>query len=491
MGSTSSVGHRSHFERLRGRGRWRQGEGKRAVAEVVATIILLALTVVLFSAIFAFVTTFPSPPAQSNNQFQATLSYTVAKNGTTYITGVSILHLSGPAVPQSTIVYLKSAAHPSAAQFQNPYNLTSGGIAKGTTWNLGQTWSISIPTGTASLPDNLTVYVVSSAAVLFSVVLPGQSFVSPPTFVAVSVAPASPSIGSPFNISATVAGSVGALKNGKGTVYVNLAGIPGFGSTAVQQLTYAAATGQYYFSVTSALGYTTTAGTYYVFLNATGSNGQSATTALAITIASGTPVVTTPTLSLSPDQGPYVNTITATGAGFSASSSVALTLNGATLTLTACSSGTIGSPATSVTTTTSGGFVCTFPLPSGIASGTYTVFATGLSSGQTATALFLVTTPSVTSPTSGQTLTAGATLAVTGTGFTVSSTVVIKIAYTATSGATNATETCSKGGSLSTTATGTFSCSIVVPTPKSGSTSATFWVEDVATTRYIGVSVTL
>ncbi len=486
MGSTSSVGHRSHFERLRGRGRWRQGEGKRAVAEVVATIILLALTVVLFSAIFAFVTTFPSPPAQSNNQFQATLSYTVAKNGTTYITGVSILHLSGPAVPQSTIVYLKSAAHPSAAQFQNPYNLTAGGIAKGATWNLGQTWSISLPSGTASLPDNLTVYVVSSSAVLFSVVLPGQSFLSPPTFLATAVSPASPTIGESFNITATIAGSVKSY-----SVYANLGGVPGF-TNSYLHLKYAAASGEYYY-VAGALS--TTAGTYYGFINATGPApyNLTATTAVAITISSGTPVVTTPTLSLSPDQGPFVNTITATGAGFSASTSVALTLNGATITLTACSSGTIGSPATSVTTTASGGFVCTFSLPSGIASGTYTVFASGLSSGQTATALFLVTTPTVTAPTSGSTLIEGKTQAVTGTGFSVSSTVKITLAYTSgASGnpAENVTETCTTG-SLSTTATGTFSCTVTLPASVKNASSGTFSIEDLSTGRWFTVSVTM
>jgi len=39
------------------------------VSDVVATILLLALTVTLFASIFAFVTSFPSPPAQNSNQF--------------------------------------------------------------------------------------------------------------------------------------------------------------------------------------------------------------------------------------------------------------------------------------------------------------------------------------------------------------------------------------------------------------------------------------
>ncbi len=469
--------------------RWHRSGGRRAVAEVVATIILLALTVVLFSAIFAFVTSFPSPPAQSNNQFQASLGYTVATNGTTYITSVSILHLAGPAVPSTGLIYLKSATHPSAAQFQSPYSLSNGGLASGAEWNLGQTWTKSFPTGVASLPDNLTVYVVSSTSVLFSVILPGQSFVYPPTFVAISVSPASPTIGSSFNISATITGSVT-----KGSVYANLAAIPELTSKA-QQLKYAATTGQYYLNVTSSLGYTTTAGTYYAFLNATGSNGQSSTTALAITVASGTPVVTYPTLSLTPDQDPFVNPVAATGAGFSASNSVALTLNGATLTLTGCSSGTLGSPATSVTTTTSGGFDCTFSIPSGLASGTYSVFASGLSSGQTATALLLITTPTVTAPTSGKTLVEGASQAVSGTGFSVSSTVKIWLAYTSGAKGNPAENesyaTCTAGSSLATTSTGSFSCTVTLPSSVENGSSATFSVEDVSTGRWVTVSVVM
>ncbi len=274
--------------------RRRRNRSRRAVAEVVATIILLALTVVLFSAIFAFVTSFPSPPAQSNNQFQANLGYTVAKNGTTYITTVSIIHLAGPAVPSTGLVYVKSAAHPTAAQFQNPYTLADGGLASGAQWNLGQTWSIAFPTGVASLPDNLTVYVVSSTSVLFSVILPGQSFVSPPTFVGTAVSPSSPSVGASFNITATIAGSVKS-----NSVYVNLAGVPGLTATA-EQLKYSAASGQYFLLVTSSYGATTTSGTYYAFLNASGSNGQSSTTAIAITITStgskSTPVFSVSTL---------------------------------------------------------------------------------------------------------------------------------------------------------------------------------------------------
>jgi flagellin-like protein len=256
--------------------RWRS---RRGVSEVVATIILLALTVVLFSAIFAFVTTFPSPPAQSNNQFQASLTYGTA-SGKVVVTALSILHLAGPAVGSGALVYIKSAANPGGAEFLNPYTMAQGHIS-GTNWNLGQTWMYSFPAGSQpATPDNFTIYVVSSDSVLFSVILPGQSFAYPPAFVATGVSPALPSVGETFNLTATLSGSVAA-----GSVYANLGGIWGFNGSAATLMTYASSTGQYYL-VSSGLGATTAPGTFYAFLTATGTNGQTAIASVAVTVTS-------------------------------------------------------------------------------------------------------------------------------------------------------------------------------------------------------------
>ena len=141
----------SRISRLR-RGRW----NRRGVSDVVATILLLALTVVLFASIFAWVTTFPPAPAQNNNQFQATLRYT---SNLTYISGLQILHLAGPSVSGSGSVYLESSTQPTAPEFANPYSISSGlGGAK--TWNLGQVWNLTFPlTQMPRAGGNITVYV--------------------------------------------------------------------------------------------------------------------------------------------------------------------------------------------------------------------------------------------------------------------------------------------------------------------------------------------
>jgi flagellin-like protein len=453
----------------------RRGRSRRAVSEVVATIILLALTVVLFSAIFAFVTSFPAPPAQSNNQFQASLIYGTA-SGKTVVTQLKIIHLAGPAVAPTALIYVKSAANPSGAEFQNPYNMTDGGIAKNAPWNLGQTWIYSFPSGDQpGTPDNLTIYVVSSASVLFSVILPGQSFPVPPTFVATGVSPTPLPISTAFNVTTTLSGSVKT-----DSVFVNLGGIPGCSATPVQ-LKYAAATGQYY---NDSSGCATTVGTYYAFLNATGTTGQTATTALAITFSSSSssPGVA---LALAPVQGVAKASMTASGSGFQDAVSVTLTFNAATITMTSCSVGTLSGAKTSVTTSSSGTFSCTFVIPSDAAA-TYSV--TAASSTQSGTALFTVTALGIT--TSATTVAPGSALTVSGTGFSVSSTVAIyyKDGSTNTTMGTS-TNPCTSG-SLITTGSGTFSCTFTVPSTDSSSGSSTLSIEDISSGAWVTKTIT-
>ncbi|HXW66391.1 MAG TPA: type IV pilin [Thermoplasmata archaeon] len=476
--------------------RARRRRSRRAVAEVVATIILLALTVVLFAAIFAFVTSFPPPPPQNSNQFQAKLtlgtnaSSGCSKTSTTcnpVITAVSILHLAGPVVVPSALVYLKSSTIPMSPQFNSPYTLAQGGIPSGTVWNLGQSWVYAFPTGlqpvtTAIQPNNISVYIISSNSLLFSVTLPGQSFSFPPSFLATAVSPSTPTVGQAFNVTATVSGAT------SGSVYVNLQGIPGFTSTPVKKMTYAAATGQYYLLVTSSIGVSTSNGTYYLFFNASGTGGTSGSTALAITInPSTTTGSTTAALAVSPTQGVPGGTVTVSGSNFADSAAVSMTFGGTALTLSACTLGTLAGG--KVTTTTSGTFSCSFtiPSPSGGA-GTYPVVASITSPSQSATALFAVTTPAiVASPTS---LAPSASLAVTGTGFSVSSTVLIYFKDGATNTTVGTSTNPCTSGSLITTGTGTFACTFTVPSG-AGKATATLSVEDVATGKWVTESITV
>ena len=291
---------RSGNRRLRPRRRLTRD---RAVSDVVATILLLALTVVLFSAIFAFVTSFPAPPAQNSNQFQA--SIVQAANGTgktcggssttspcTMALSFNILHLAGPPVGGNALIYLKSSQHPLGYEFKNPYTLSSGGITSGI-WNLGTTWSLtSFPCSTTVttgcnpiLPDNITVYITSGSQLLFSAVIPGVVISTPPTFLSVGTSPASPAVGEGFTINATIQGV-----SSSSSVQVNLDYLPGMTTAALASMTYNAATG--FWSYTLGPGNTTASGSYYATITAT-NNGLSGTTSVPVTITSYSTLIAT------------------------------------------------------------------------------------------------------------------------------------------------------------------------------------------------------
>ncbi|MCI4372819.1 MAG: type IV pilin N-terminal domain-containing protein [Thermoplasmata archaeon] len=271
--ATRSLSWRTSQRRSRNR---RLNRGGRGVSDVVATILLLALTVVLFSSIFAFVTSFPSPPAQNTSQFSANL---VLTKNLSYVQGIQLTHLAGPAIPGSSLVYFKSATHPQAPEFANPI-AASVGLGGATTWNLGQIFNYSFPAAQQPiLPDNITVLIVATDQLVFSTVLPGQTINIPPSFLTTSTSPATPVIGQAFTVYATALGSLGGA-----SVYVNLANIPGLGGVYLtpQKMTYLSATNQWSFTVPN--GLTTTNGTYFAFVNVTGSLGQTATAAVTVPI---------------------------------------------------------------------------------------------------------------------------------------------------------------------------------------------------------------
>ncbi len=216
-------------------------------------------------------TSFPSPPPQNANQFQANL---VLAPGGAAVSGINITHLTGPAVASTGLIYLKSAAYPSSCPFST--SMTVGSGISTSTWNLGQTWSRSFtsicgtPT-TDPLPDNITVYVVSGNQLLYSVVLPGQQIVTPPVITSTWVSSNPVAQGAPFSVYATITGGVKT-----NSVYANLATVPGLPSNPVKMVLYH---GQWTYNATSGAA---APGTFTGFVNASGPAGQ--TTVQAVTI---------------------------------------------------------------------------------------------------------------------------------------------------------------------------------------------------------------
>jgi flagellin-like protein len=284
--------------------------GRRGVSDVIATILLLALTVVLFSSIFAFVTSFPSPPAQNTSQFSANLVLTTNQS---YVKSIQITHLAGPAILTTANVWFKSATHPQAPEFQSPI-LSSTGLGGAKTWNLGQVFSYTFPAlQQPILPDNITVYITTPDQLLFSTVLPGASVNVAPNFPSTYTLPSVPAVGGGFTVYVTALGNL----NGN-SVYINLANVPGLAGPypTPQQMTFVAATDQWSFPVPASL--TTTNGTFFAFVNVTGALGQTATAAVTVTISSASGGGTTNLLSVAVVLTPQPPTLPSVSSYFAA-----------------------------------------------------------------------------------------------------------------------------------------------------------------------------
>jgi len=144
----------------------------------------------------------------------------------------------------------------------------------------------------------------------------------------------------------------------------------------------------------------------------------------------------TATLAVKPKSVLPGHSVSATGLGFQTSSTVTVYFN--------------GSPMVTTTTNSTGGFVAKFNVPS-VAPGTYTVSATSCCNGGQVTASTTLTVKA------GAALTVkpvaasvGKTVTVSGTGFAASKTVTVSLGTTVVASTTS-------------TATGTFSTSFVVP----------------------------
>jgi hypothetical protein len=169
--------------------------------------------------------------------------------------------------------------------------------------------------------------------------------------------------------------------------------------------------------------------------------------------------ITTPTITVSPAQGPVGATYTVTGSGFSVMSVANVVFNSVRQTPSACSDGTLSG--TVITTDATGGFACTFTVPNEGAAAYDVVGEDWLTNTPTSAQTFTVTASAITvNPTQGP---VGATVTISGTGFSVS-TALVSLVFDSVS------ITSCTSGSLTTGATGAFSCTFKVPSGTSGTT---------------------
>ena len=217
--------------------RWTGKRGRQGVSDIIGTILILAITVTLFSSIFFFVSTLPGPPAQSNSQFSASLGVSPAG----HITDVNITYNTGPVLHNdSTAIYLTSVKNSDiyshgACQL-NPYSIWSGvgGHTPGSPdWAAGLTWDLTLANNTGNTcnmapynaqEDNITVKIVDTSknVLLFEVTLPGNVANIPPEFINEGYNPTPVVNTGPFNVWVQVRDDDLNLSS----VYANFSNIP-------------------------------------------------------------------------------------------------------------------------------------------------------------------------------------------------------------------------------------------------------------------------
>ncbi|HEV2429060.1 MAG TPA: archaellin/type IV pilin N-terminal domain-containing protein [Thermoplasmata archaeon] len=263
-----------HRVPLRGRSKRSRGS-----STVVGTIFVLAITVVLASAVFLWVLTYPSYATQPQDRFNVALAFggktCLSKCGggspvfATAIQSISITLVSGPQVLGSSTTQssIRLVSQQKPASFAAPFAL-SAGLAGSAAWLVGQTWTISLATYGLPFYDNLTVLVTSNHQLVLQTVAPGANTPAPPYFTGATVSPSHPATHQAFLISCWVVAALGI--NASKPVTVNLSQIAGLPSTP-QTMTFSASTGAYTYNVSAGVA---TAGTYNVFLVAKDTQGQ-------------------------------------------------------------------------------------------------------------------------------------------------------------------------------------------------------------------------
>ncbi|MGC2034910.1 MAG: hypothetical protein WA761_05640, partial [Thermoplasmata archaeon] len=180
--------------------------------------------------------------------------------------------------------------------------------------------------------------------------------------------------------------------------------------------------------------------------------------------ANGMFTVTTPTITLKPLQGPVGGAYQVKGAGFTVSSGATVAFHVVLETPNECSRGTF--TGTTITTNATGGFLCSFTVPSE-STGSYPVVGEDLSTTTSSSPRsFLVTVPKITLGVSQGPQ--GARYTVSGAGFSAASGAAVSFG-----GAVQTPTACSTGtftGTTITTASGSgaFRCSFTVPSEIAG-----------------------
>ena len=171
-------------------------EDESGVSEVIGTILILAMTVVLFSVIIVWVAGIPTPAAQARTDIQSEMTPIYGGGGLEIGVNITLTHQGGEALqPVPTIIYVISQRGVSPPQTDtvilhkfNGFLVTPSGLLDGTdsVWDIGERWAYQ-STGATGLrsSDQITIIIVDhlKSVVLWTGPMNAPAGTRPPVFV--------------------------------------------------------------------------------------------------------------------------------------------------------------------------------------------------------------------------------------------------------------------------------------------------------------------
>jgi len=168
-------------------------DDESAISEVIGTILILAMTVVLFSTIIIWVGSIPTPVAQTRLDVDSKMVPVYSGLGVEIAVNITLTHQGGESLgPVSTIIYVTSqrGTNPAKTDIQrlHPYNrllAAPNGLLDGTdsTWNVGERWGYKNFTLLSSDVISVTLVDTSKSVVLWSATLTPPAGTRPPVFL--------------------------------------------------------------------------------------------------------------------------------------------------------------------------------------------------------------------------------------------------------------------------------------------------------------------
>src|SRR2546425_1083716 len=168
-------------------------EDESGISEVIGTILILAMTVVLFSTIIIWVSNIPTPVAQGRLDVASEMDPMYNGAGSEIGVNVTLTHQGGEALqPPPTIIYVTSqrGSNPATTDVQrlhlyNKLLATPSGIIDGTdiVWNVGERWGYK--NFTLRSTDQITITIIDTlkSVVLWPALLTAPAGSRPPVFV--------------------------------------------------------------------------------------------------------------------------------------------------------------------------------------------------------------------------------------------------------------------------------------------------------------------